>query len=147
MRIVVQRVQQASVKKGGQVLGSINQGLLVLVGIAKGDDQQTAKKIGDQILHLRLFPSKQKDIDRSVEEVQGELLIVPQFTLCTNDKKSGRRPSFTKAASPQKAKSLYQFLLQYLQEQSSLKVESGQFGAYMQVELINDGPVTIIAEE
>jgi len=147
MKAVVQRVTKAKVEKKGTVLGEIEKGLMVLVGVEKGDKREQVEKMGKQIIGLRIFPSTQKEIDRSVEAVNGDILLVPQFTLCTNEEKSGRRPSFGKAADPTKARKLYQELVDYIKDGFSGRVATGRFGAAMKVSLVNDGPVTIILKE
>ncbi|SRR6056297_205956 len=147
MKAVVQRVSKARVTKKEELLGVIEKGLMVLVGIEKGDGEKEVEKMGRRIKELRIFSSAQKEIDCSVEAVAGDILLVPQFTLCTNDEKSGRRPSFGKAAPPEKARNLYLKLVTYLRNNFSGTVATGEFGAAMKVSLINDGPVTIILQE
>ena len=145
MKAVIQRVKQAEVATEDKTLGEISKGMVVLLGIGEEDDQQTVKKLAEKTLKLRIFTSSDKNIDRSVQEVEGELLIVPQFTLCA-DTSQGNRPSFMEAAQPEKAKELYLDFVDYLKENSELKISTGEFGAMMDVSLVNDGPVTIIVE-
>jgi len=146
MKAVVQRVKQGKVTSEDEILGEINQGLVVLLGVSEGDNEQVVEKTAEKILKLRIFPSAGKNIDRSVQEVEGEMLVVPQFTLCA-DISQGNRPSFLEAAEPGKAKKLYLDFVDYLKENSGLKVTTGEFGAMMDVSLINDGPVTIVLEQ
>lgn len=124
-------------------MGKIDKGLMILLGVDEGDDEADAQEMAEKILKLRIFPSDDNDIDTSVEDVEGEILVVPQFTLCADTSK-GNRPSFVHAAAPDKAKDLYQVFVDYLKENSDLKIETGKFGAMMDVELTNWGPVTIM---
>lgn len=146
MKVVIQRTKQAEVISEKEVLGQIQKGMVVLLGVGENDDQETVQKLADEILDLRIFPSSDKNIDRSVLDVQGEILVVPQFTLYADTSK-GNRPSFLEAADPDKAKELYLDFVSYLRERTDQKVASGEFGAMMNVSLVNDGPVTIILEE
>jgi D-tyrosyl-tRNA(Tyr) deacylase len=141
MRIVLQRVSYASVKVEGEITGEINQGLLLLVGFAAHDTTEQMQSWIDKILKLRIFSDDQGKMNLSVQDVQGGLLVVSQFTLYADTRK-GNRPSFIDAAPPAKAKEMYeQFLM--LCAKSGLPTEAGIFGADMKVELVNDGPVTI----
>lgn len=145
MKAIIQRAKQAEVTTEEEILGSIKKGMVVLLGIGEGDDEEKVEQMAEKILKLRIFPSSDKNIDRSVQEVEGEILVVPQFTLYANTSK-GNRPSFLRAADPEKAKKLYLQLVDYLKEKSDLKIDTGKFGAMMDVSLVNDGPVTIILE-
>ncbi|MEW6041537.1 MAG: D-aminoacyl-tRNA deacylase, partial [Elusimicrobiota bacterium] len=122
----------------------ISRGLVVLLGIAKGDTEENAKWLSDKIIHLRIFPDEKGKFDKSVKDVSGEILVISQFTLL-GDCRGGRRPDFTKAASPDEAKLLYEKFISVLQN-SGLTVKSGEFGALMLVEIYNDGPVTLIID-
>lgn len=141
MLSVLQRVSQASVSVAGQVIGEINHGLLVLVCAEHGDTSAEADALLAKILKLRIFSDEQGKMNRSVQDVQGGLLIVSQFTLAADTRK-GNRPSFTGAASPDHGRSMYDYLLNQARQQHP-KVAGGEFAADMQVSLVNDGPVTI----
>lgn len=145
MKAIIQRVKQAKVTSEEKTLGEIGDGMVILLGVGEEDEQGVVEEMAEQILKLRIFPSTDKNIDRSVIDVQGEVLIVPQFTLYADTSK-GNRPSFLEAAEPEKAKRLYLKFIKLLKEKSDLKVAQGKFGAMMDVSLINDGPVTIILE-
>lgn len=141
MKAVLQRVSQARVEVRGQTVGEIAQGLLVLLCAEKGDDDSVGQKMLDKILKLRVFYDDAGKMNRSVQDVQGGLLIVSQFTLAA-DTRSGTRPSFTSAAPAQEGLRLYETFVQQAQLRHD-KVQTGVFGADMQVHLVNDGPVTI----
>ena len=143
MKIVVQRVKRASVKVNGEVKGSINHGLLLLVGIHSADMEEQLEWCCNKILKLRIFNDEEGLMNRSVQDVGGEILVVSQFTIYGNAKK-GTRPSFIEAAPPDVAEPLYDKMIKRFKEKSDLNIESGVFGAMMEVELINDGPVTLI---
>ncbi|MBW4649360.1 MAG: D-tyrosyl-tRNA(Tyr) deacylase [Kastovskya adunca ATA6-11-RM4] len=147
MRVIIQRVTASKVEVAGTVVGQIGRGLNLLVGIAETDTQTEVDWIVRKCLDLRLFPAQDKGNDRgekSVLDIEGELLVISQFTLYGNCRK-GRRPSFDRSAAPERAQKLYdQFVAQL--RQSGLRVETGQFGAMMQVSIENDGPVTLILE-
>ena len=145
MRIVIQRVKSASVEVESKTVGKINQGLLLLVGVEDADDEEDIVWLSKKILNMRIFPDDEKPMNQSVLDIKGEILVVSQFTLHASTKK-GNRPSFIKAAAPEKAKILYEQLIDRLQTESALQVGSGQFGKMMDVSLINDGPVTIIID-
>jgi D-tyrosyl-tRNA(Tyr) deacylase len=144
MRAVVQRASQGKVTVKEETVGQIGQGLVVLLGVGEGDNLADAEYLADKVLNLRIFSNEEGKMDLSVQEIAGELLIVPQFTLY-GDCSKGRRPDFTEAAPPGEAEELYKEFVNLLEE-SEIKVETGQFKALMEVELINDGPVTIILE-
>lgn len=140
MIALIQRVKQAKVEVSGQVVGEISQGILVLLGVEKNDDQVKAKKLSQKVLNYRIFSDENDKMNLNVQQVQGALLIVSQFTLVA-DTQSGNRPSFSSGASPQLGQELYQYFIDCCQ-QSEIPCESGRFGADMQVTLVNDGPVT-----
>jgi D-tyrosyl-tRNA(Tyr) deacylase len=141
---VVQRVSRASVAVEGKVVGAIGVGLVVLVGVRKGDDEDDAARLADKLLNLRIFADSNGKMNLSVREIGGELLVVSQFTLCADCQK-GRRPSFVGAAPPEHANAVYEHLLDRLRA-SGLAVATGRFGALMQVELVNDGPATFLLD-
>ena len=143
MKVVIQRVNSASVKVDGEVVGAIDKGLLLLVGFGKDDSEQALIPVAKKISNMRLFPDKNKKFDKSVLETSGGVLAVPQFTLFADTSK-GRRPEFFSALNPDEATQLFETFLTCLKDTGISKVESGRFGAYMQVSLENDGPVTII---
>src|SRR5580704_13465571 len=144
MRAVVQRVSRAEVRIEGRVAGKIGRGLLVLLGVADGDSDADAAFLVDRIVGMRIFADDAGKMNLSIAQAGGELLVVSQFTLIA-DTNSGRRPSFIKAAAPDEARRLYQHFLS-LARTREVKVETGEFGATMEVDLINDGPVTIILD-
>lgn len=144
MRAVVQRVKQSSVKTNGEIVGRIGRGLLVLLGVAKGDRAEDADYLANKILNLRIFEDEDGKMNRSLREIGGELLAVSQFTLIADCRK-GRRPSFIAAAEPGKATELYEKFVERVR-QTGVAVQTGRFRAMMEVALINDGPVTIIIE-
>jgi len=144
MKIVVQRVSQASVKVSGEIVGEISQGLLLLVGIEENDEKEDAEWLSKKILDLRIFSDEEGKMNCSVKDINGEILCVSQFTLIA-DYKKGNRPSFIKAAKPEKAVPLFEYF-KGLIKSSGLKTESGIFGADMKVCLLNDGPVTIVMD-
>jgi len=144
MKTVIQRVKEAKVIEGEKVIAQIQKGLLILVGIAKGDRIEDADFLAKKIKEIRIFNDENKKMNLSLEQVKGEVLIVSQFTLL-GDVKKGRRPDFTEAESPQRAKELYDYLVERLRE-INIPTKSGNFGAMMLVHLINDGPVTIILD-
>jgi D-tyrosyl-tRNA(Tyr) deacylase len=144
MRVVIQRVKKANVKVKGKIVGKIGQGLVILLGVGKDDTEENAQELAEKIINLRIFETKKSYFDRSLLDVGGKVLVVPQFTLFADTSK-GRRPFFGGAAKPPIAKPLFEKFVEILKEKS-IKVEKGQFGAKMEVELINDGPVTIILD-
>ena len=144
MKVVVQRVKSASVSVNGDVVDEIGQGLLLLVGIAETDNYDDLEFVAKKCIELRIFQDDQQKMNLSLLDVGGEILSISQFTLL-GDTKKGRRPSFIKAAEPDKADEYYQYF-NHLLTQRGIKVEKGVFGAMMDVELINDGPVTLIVE-
>ncbi|MFQ3575873.1 MAG: D-aminoacyl-tRNA deacylase [Cytophagales bacterium] len=144
MKAVVQRVEYASLKIDGEIFSYINKGYMVLLGVAHDDDEQTAKSLASKICNLRVMADSERKMNLDLNNSGGELMIVSQFTLLASLKK-GNRPSFTEAMAPESAKDLYEF---FLNECKSIlgeqKVKSGVFGADMKIELLNDGPVTLI---
>jgi len=142
MRVLVQRVTHASVVVAGQTLGEIDRGYLLLVGIGHDDSQATADRLAKKIVGLRLFPNDEGKFDRSLLDIAGGVLVVSQFTLMGNPRK-GNRPSFTDAAPPGVASPLCDYFCESLKRLGAARVESGRFGADMQVSLCNDGPVTL----
>lgn len=144
MRIVLQRVKQASVEVGGKIVGQIGPGLVVFLGVGRGDSEHEATFLADRLLGLRIFEDEAGKLNFSVKEINGALLVVSQFTLYGSTLK-GRRPGFDAAAPPDQARVLYELFLQELRR-SGLKVKSGVFGAKMLVALVNDGPVTFLLE-
>jgi D-tyrosyl-tRNA(Tyr) deacylase len=145
MRIVLQRVSKASVVSDGELTGSIGQGLLLLVGIEDEDSSEDIDWISNKVINMRIFSDDEGLMNRSLVDVSGQILAISQFTLHAKTKK-GNRPSFIKAARPEKAIPLYESFIKSCEKLTGKKVESGVFGADMQVELINDGPVTIILD-
>ncbi|MGB6882333.1 MAG: D-aminoacyl-tRNA deacylase [Microgenomates group bacterium] len=144
MRLVVQRVKKAevSVVETGKVIGKINNGLFVLVGVKEGDTKKDAEKLAEKLSKLRVMADKEGKMNLSVTDVDGEVLAVSQFTL-NADTSKGNRPSFIKAADPKLAQEIYEYFVTQLREKG-IKVETGSFGAYMGIEAELDGPVTII---
>lgn len=145
MRVVIQRVSQASVSVDHSITGKINKGLLILAGFEETDTAEDIEWLSKKIAQLRIFNDSQGVMNLSVNEVDGELLVVSQFTLHALTKK-GNRPSYIKAAKPETAIPLYEKFLEQLSLQTSKKTQAGIFGAMMNVQLINDGPVTIIID-
>ena len=145
MKIVVQRVKEAKVEVENKVVGNIEKGFLVLVGITHDDTEIKADYLAKKLVNLRVFEDENQKMNLSIKDVKGKLLIVSQFTLYANCKE-GNRPSFTKAAKPEMANDLYEYFCKKCEEYE-IDVEKGIFGADMQVSLINDGPVTIIMEK
>ena len=144
MRAVVQRVSRAEVRVNRRVVGRIARGFVVLLGVAGGDSEADAAHLVDRIIGMRVFADDAGKMNCSIAQVQGALLVVSQFTLLA-DTNSGRRPSFTKAAAPDEARRLYEHFLS-LARIRGVKVEAGEFGTMMEVEIVNDGPVTIILD-
>ncbi len=144
MKLVVQRVKKAKVTVAGKVVGKINEGFLVLLGVNHTDSEKTADYLVKKLCNLRIFKDENDKMNLNIKQVKGSLLIVSQFTLYANCKE-GNRPSFIDAAKPDKANKLYEYFCNKCKE-NEIEVETGEFGANMQVELTNDGPVTIILE-
>ncbi|CAD0223393.1 D-aminoacyl-tRNA deacylase [Chryseobacterium sp. JV274] len=144
MKIVIQRVSEASVKVDGKIVGEIGKGLMLLVGVDENDEKTDADWLVQKVLNLRIFGDEEGKLNLSVKDISGEILCISQFTLIA-DYKKGNRPSFIKAAKPDKAIPLFDYFKEEI-AQSGLKMESGIFGADMKVSLVNDGPVTIVMD-
>ena len=145
MKALIQRVKRASVTIDGKLHSQIGHGLLVLLGVVKGDEKLNADKLVEKLVHLRIFEDENGKMNKSLLDVKGEMLIVSQFTLC-GDCKKGTRPSFDKSAPPAIANELYEYFISKVKEYE-VPVQTGVFGAMMDVELINDGPVTFMVEK
>ena len=144
MKGLIQRVKKSSVTIEGKLFSQIDHGLLILLGVAKGDEKENAEKLAEKICKLRIFEDEQGKMNKSIIDVEGEILVVSQFTLA-GDCKKGTRPSFDKAELPQKANELYEYFTEQIR-QKNIPTKTGVFGAMMDVELINDGPVTFMVE-
>ena len=144
MKVLLQRVTSASVSVAGEVVGRIGRGLVVFVGVANGDTEKDARYLAQRTVNLRIFSDEVGRFNLSALDIQGELLLVSQFTLLADTKK-GRRPSFTEAAPPAQAEELFEQFVEQARA-TGLKVETGRFQQYMQVEIHNDGPVTILLD-
>jgi D-tyrosyl-tRNA(Tyr) deacylase len=144
MRAVVQRVSRAQVSVGKEIVGKVGPGLLVLLGVSKIDTKADAEYLAAKILGLRIFEDETGKMNLSLFETRGSVLAVSQFTLC-GDSRKGRRPSFDEAAPPDVARGLYEYFVSKIRE-AGILCETGQFQAMMQVELVNDGPVTILLD-
>ncbi|MBQ6035129.1 MAG: D-tyrosyl-tRNA(Tyr) deacylase [Ruminococcus sp.] len=144
MRIVLQRVTSASVKVDGNIIGEIGTGFLLLFGVGHEDTEEDCRRLADKISGLRIFSDENDKINLDLDSVGGQLLVVPQFTLYADCRK-GNRPNFIQAAKPEKANALYEYFVEYLRSKGK-HVETGEFGADMKVELLNDGPFTVILE-
>src|SRR5213083_3818620 len=145
MRAVVQRVSEASVTIAGQIRGAIQNGLVVLLAIEEADTPEDNEWLSGKIVRLRIFPDDNGVMNRSVQEVGGDILLISQFTLFASTKK-GNRPSYSRAARPEVAIPLYEAFLRKLTEDLGKPVQTGEFGADMKISLVNDGPVTIIID-
>tara|TARA_Y100001947_G_scaffold71817_1_gene60538 strand:- start:2970 stop:3416 length:447 start_codon:yes stop_codon:yes gene_type:complete len=144
MIAVIQRCSRGKVTVANNNIGEIGPGLVIFLGVKKGDSETDADLLVQKIVHLRIFNDKDQKMNRSLKDINGAALVISQFTLCGNTKK-GRRPSFLNAAAPEKGKELYQYFIDKIEE-ASINVESGEFGAMMNVELVNDGPVTFVLD-
>jgi D-tyrosyl-tRNA(Tyr) deacylase len=145
MKLILQRVSRASVTVNNSIVGKINSGLLILLGFAKDDTQDNFKAAIDKVANIRIFSNAEGRFDQSALDLEAEILLVPQFTLLADTSK-GRRPEFFDAMEPSKAKEFFLDFVKMFQERHPLKIETGEFGADMKVELLNDGPVTISLE-
>ena len=145
MRIVVQRVSEASVRIDNEIVGQIDAGMMVLLGIEEADDQSDADWLIQKIVGLRIFNDEEGKMNKSIAEINGRFLVVSQFTLHASTKK-GNRPSYIRAARPEEAIPLYEYFIRQLGIISETKIETGKFGADMKVSLLNDGPVTVIID-
>jgi len=141
---LIQRVKSAKVEVSGQCIGEINQGLLVLLGVERDDDEAKAKRLMERITSYRIFPDQDGKMNLNLQQIEGELLVVSQFTLVADTKK-GTRPGFSRGATPEQGNKLYEYFVEQCKT-TGLKVETGEFGADMQVSLVNDGPVTFSLE-
>ncbi len=146
MRVVLQRVSRAQVTTERGVAGRIDRGHVLLVGIHGTDDESSLSWMAAKILDLRVFPDAEGKMNRSLADIGGDLLVVSQFTLY-GDVRKGRRPSFVDAAPPETAEPLFARFVELLRERAPGRVETGEFGAHMQVEIVNDGPVTLVLEK
>jgi D-tyrosyl-tRNA(Tyr) deacylase len=144
LKALLQRVTEASVSVAGEVVGRIDRGLVVLLGVASGDTEKDAQYLAQKTVNLRIFADEAGKFNLSALDIKGELLVISQFTLLADTRK-GRRPSFVEAASPTQAKELFDYFVEQARAQG-LKVETGRFQQYMQVEIHNDGPVTILLD-
>ncbi len=145
MRAVVQRVKSASVRVGDKVVGQIGKGILLLLGIGKDDSDKDLKWVADKVVNLRIFEDDDGKMNLSLLDIKGDLLVVSQFTLY-GDARKGRRPSFTDAASPDKGEDMYKKFVDYIKSRYNLRTKTGEFGAKMDVHLVNWGPVTILID-
>ena len=145
MRAVIQRVTYAKCRIDGEVTGSCDEGLMILLGVVEGDTQSDADKLLKKVPYLRIFRDENDKMNRSCLDIDGEMLVISQFTLAA-DCSHGRRPSFTAAAAPEQAIPLYEYFVQGLRDAGVKRVETGEFGADMKIELVNNGPVTIILD-
>ena len=146
MKLVIQRVKEAKVEVEGKIVGKIEKGFLVLLGVSEEDTKENADYLVKKLCQLRVFTDENDKMNLALKDVGGELLIVSQFTLYA-DTTSGNRPSFIQAAKPEKANELYEYFCDQCEQKYGIKVEKGIFGADMQVSLLNDGPVTILIEK
>jgi|TARA_B100001769_G_scaffold125192_1_gene97882 D-tyrosyl-tRNA(Tyr) deacylase len=146
LKLVVQRVKKSNLKIKNKLYSSINTGIVILIGISKNDNYEMAKELASKIIKLRIFNDDNGKMNKNIMQIKGEVLVVSQFTLYADTNK-GNRPSFINAAKPELAISLYNHFIDELQKLISSKVRTGKFGADMKIELINDGPVTIILEK
>lgn len=146
MKLVVQRVKKSNVVVEGNVIGEINQGFMVLIGVAPTDTKENADFLVQKLINLRVFEDENQKMNLSLKDIDGELLLISQFTLYA-DTSHGNRPGFTNAAKPEYANELYEYFVEQCKKQNIKKVATGKFGADMQVTLQNDGPVTIILEK
>ena len=144
MKFVIQRVKKASVEVEEKEVGKINQGMLVLIGITQEDDKKIADKMIKKLINLRIFQDKENKMNLSIKDAKGELLLVSQFTLYADCKK-GNRPSFTESAKFDVANNLYQYIIEECKK-TGINVETGIFGADMKIDVLNDGPVTILLD-
>ena len=144
MRAVVQRVSRAKVTVEGEITGEIGTGLLVLLGVAENDSQEDARYLAEKLIELRIFPDDEGKMNRSLKEIGGKMLVVSQFTLF-GDCRKGRRPSFIKAARPDQAESLYRIFVVEVQGHG-IETATGRFQTHMNVELVNDGPITLLVD-
>ena len=145
MKVVIQRVSQATVKVSDKIISEIKLGFLILLGVEKSDSKEDIKWLVNKISNLRVFSDDELKMNLSIKDIKGEIIVVSQFTLHAKTKK-GNRPSYIKAANPEQAEFLYKEFILQLKNASAVSVQSGVFGANMQVDIVNDGPVTIIMD-
>ena len=145
MKALIQRVKKASVTIDGELYSSVGKGLLIFLGVEKNDEKENAEKLADKIVKLRIFEDENEKMNYSILDVSGEILVVSQFTLCADCRK-GTRPSFDNAAPPQKALALYEYFINKI-KQYNISLKTGKFRAMMDIELVNDGPVTFLVEK
>ena len=145
MKVVIQRVSQARVKVSDKIISEIKLGFLILLGVEKSDSKQDIDWLVNKISNLRVFSDNELKMNLSIKDIKGEIIVVSQFTLHAKTKK-GNRPSYIKAANPEQAEPLYEEFISQLKNESAVSVQSGAFGANMQVDIVNDGPVTIIMD-
>jgi len=145
MKALIQVVEEANVAVESEIVGSIGNGMLIFLGVKEGDQRAQAKELAEEVLNLRIFPDDQGKMNLSVKDINGEVLVISQFTLY-GQVNSGRRPSFSRAADYEEARRLYREFIKLLDERIESEVESGDFGSYMKVSLVNDGPITFTLE-
>jgi len=145
VKVVIQRVSEARVKVCDKIISEIKLGFLILLGVEKSDSQTDVNWLVNKISNLRVFSDNELKMNLSIKDIKGDIIVVSQFTLHAKTKK-GNRPSYTKAASPVQAEQLYEEFISLLKNESGVSVQSGVFGANMQVDIVNDGPVTIIID-
>lgn len=145
MRAVIQRVNKSSVSVDGEIKGSVGKGFNVLLGVMEGDTESQAELLAGKVARLRIFEDENEKMNKSITDIDGEILVISQFTLCADIKK-GNRPSFIESAAPAEANRLYEYFCSKLLENGVRKVETGVFAADMKVEIENDGPVTIVMD-
>ena len=145
MKVVIQRVSQATVRVSDKIISEIKLGFLILLGVEKSDSKQDIDWLVNKISNLRVFSDDELKMNLSIKDIKGEIIVVSQFTLHAKTKK-GNRPSYIKAANPEQAEPLYEEFILQLKNESAVSVQSGVFGANMQVDIVNDGPVTIIID-
>ena len=145
MKVVIQRVSQARVKVSDKIISEIKLGFLILLGVEKSDSRDDINWLVNKISNLRVFSDNELKMNLSIKDINGEIIVVSQFTLHAKTKK-GNRPSYIKAANPEQAEPLYEEFILQLKNESAVSVQSGVFGANMQVDIVNDGPVTIIMD-
>ncbi len=144
MRAVIQRVKESRVEVNGQVVGEIGAGVLVLLGVKEGDSEKDARYLAEKMVNLRIFPDKNGQMNLSLLDIEGEALVVSQFTLL-GDCRKGRRPSYARAARPEQAKALYEKFVSFVQEKG-IRTQTGRFQEMMDVYILNDGPVTLLID-
>ena len=146
MKALIQRVSKGAVTTDGEVKGAITQGYVVLLGVREGDTEENARQLAHKTINLRIFPDGDKLMNLSIQDINGEILVISQFTLYADTRK-GNRPSFSKAGDPARAEKLYELYVSALRDElGNTRVATGSFGAMMSVEIVNDGPVTIELE-